>query len=185
MTTPVIYKPNETIEDVRKGPAHILLFAADPLASEVARTLRLHLTADVTVAESQPRCIDALRRGSFHLVLLEESTLDLDPHGAEAIYEAVGTSAAVEVNFGTMRADRIALAAGSALRRRQLDLQRAQAHARIALQHELTACVSGLLLESQLALRQAGPDAVPALHRLVGLAEHVCGQLRGDNQPPL
>lgn len=156
-----------------------LLFAADPLASEAARTLRLQLTADVTVTETQPRCIDALRRGSFDLVLLEESALDLDPLGAEALYEALGTSVAVEVNFGTMRADRVALAAGSALRRRQLDLQRAQAAARSDLQNQLTASVTGLLLESQLALRQAGPDAVPALHRLVDLAGHVCATLRG------
>ena len=156
------------------------MFAADPLGSEAARVLRLHLAADVTVTDSQPRCIDALRRGCFDLLLLEESTLDLDPLGAEAIYEAVGTSVTLEVNFGTMRANRIALAAGAALRRRQLDLQRAQRAARSALQHELTASVSGLLLESQLALRQAGADAVPALHRLVGLAEHVCAQLRED-----
>ena len=156
-----------------------LLFAADPLASEAGRALRFHLAADVTVTETQARCIDALRRDSFDLILLEESALDLDPQGAEALYEALGASAAIEVNFGIMRADRVALAAGSALRRRQLDLQRAQAAAYSALQHQLTASVSGLLLESQLALRQAGPDAVPALHRLVGLAEHVCATLRG------
>jgi threonine dehydrogenase-like Zn-dependent dehydrogenase len=181
----IISRAQQLAEETRRDQPQILLFAAEPLGSEAARALRLHLATEVTVTDSQPRCINALRRGSFDLVLLEESALDLDPLGAEAVYEAVGTSVALEVNFGTMRAERIALAAGSALRRRQLDLERAQGAARSALQHELTASVSGLLLESQLALRQAGADAVPALHRLVGLAEHVCAQLRGNSYPPL
>ena len=159
----------------------ILLFAAQPLALEVAQALGRALTPHVVIVETPALCLEALHRESFDLIVMEETVASLSPGAAEALYEAAGTSVTVEVNFGLMQAERIVLAARSALHRRRLDMRQAQAAAKAALGHELTAALTGLLLESQLALRQVGPGQVPALDRLVGLAEHVCAQLRADD----
>lgn len=159
----------------------VLLFAAEPLASEVAWALRQHVTPHVEIAANKILCSEALRRASFDLVLAEESVALVDPAAADVLYEAAGNAVIVEVNFGMMDAESVVRQTKSALRRRKRDLLVAESAARSAFQRELMVSLTGLLLESQLALRQADAHLAPALNRLVGLAEHVCAQLRGED----
>ncbi len=168
-----------------KGDLAVLLFAAEPLASEVAQFIGKALPSRITVTDNQMHCLEALRDQEFDLVLLEESLTAVDPIAADVLYEAATSAIVVEVNFGLMQADRIVRVTHAALRRRRIDLQQARAAARVDLQHELVAPLTGLLLEAQLAARQVGPGLVPALDRLVGLAEHVCSLLRVDDDRSL
>lgn len=163
----------------------VLLFAAEPLASEVAHFVREALPSRIVISNNQMHCLEALRDQEFDLVLLEESLTAVDPVAADILYEAATSAIIVEVNFGTMQADRIVRVTHAALRRRKVDLRQAKAAARAELQHELIAPLTGLLLEAQLAARQVDPGLVPALERLVGLAEHVCSMLRADDDRPL
>ncbi len=168
-----------------KSDLAVLLFAAEPLASEVAHFFGDALPSRITVTDHQMHCLELLRDQEFDLVLLEESLTAVDPITADVLYDAANSAIVVEVNFGTMQADRIVRVTHAALRRRKVDLRHAKAAARAELQHELIAPLTGLLLEAQLAARQVGPGLVPALDRLVGLAEHVCSLLRVDGEGPL
>lgn len=158
----------------------VLLFAGQPFASRIAACLQQSVTPDVRVAETQSGCLSALHHDTFDLLLLEESVSLFDPQTAAALYDAAGTAVVVELNFGLMQPERVVLATRAALNRRRRDLLTATEAARAALKDDLTVAISGLLLESQLTLRQAGPSPAPALQRLVDLAEHVCAQLRTD-----
>lgn len=157
-------------------PLSVLLFAAQPFASRVAESLRQAITPRVVTVETQALCLQALRHEVSDVLVLETSTSLLDPHAAEALYGAAGTAIVVEVNFGLMQPDRILLAVRSALKRRQQEQARARAAAQQELQRDLSAALTGLLLESQLALYQSGPAHAPALARLVDLAEHLRAQ---------
>ena len=174
-----------TSQTESKGSLAVLLFAAEPLASEVAQFIGDALPSRITVTDNQMQCLEALRDQEFDLVLLEESLTALDLLAADVLYEAATSAIVVEVNFGTMQADRIVGVTHAALRRRKVDLRHAKVAARAELQHELIAPMTGLLLEAQLAARQVDPRLVPALDRLVGLAEHVCSLLRADDDRSL
>lgn len=181
MNTCTVSRSLANASQVGEGEPLILLFAADPLASIVSQELRATVTPRVAVAETQLLCLEALRREPVDLLLLEESLACLNPMTAQTLYEAARATVIVEVNFGLMQAERVALSARAALQRRKLDLMQARVAAKAALQNELIGSLTGLLLEAQLALRQAGPGLAPALERLVDLAEHVSAQLRADD----
>lgn len=156
----------------------ILVLAAEPAAGDVAHALRLQLGASVETASDRRACVQALRRGEFTLLLVEESLTTSDPEAADMLYEAAGTALVVEVNFGISSADRVLRLVRGALARSTQVEARARAGAALALHNELNAALTGLLLESQLALRQASPELAPALQQVVKLAGELRDQLR-------
>jgi hypothetical protein len=159
--------------------SHAILIIAPTLAAEpIADALRIELDAAVEIAPQRRAGLAALRRSEFSLVLLEESLAELDPRGADLLYQNAGSAPVLELNFVISKAPRIVRQVRSALAHRVQDGIKARAAAIVTLQNELNASLSGLLLESQLALRDATPAQEPKLRHLVELAGDLRNRLR-------
>ncbi|MDQ2925993.1 MAG: hypothetical protein M3R43_10630 [Acidobacteriota bacterium] len=151
-------------------PHEILIIAPTPSAEPVAEALRSELGATVDIAPHRRAGLAALRRGEFSVVLLEESLAELDRQGTDVLYQNSGAASVLELNFTLNRAPRIVRQVRSTLAHRAQDEAKARAAAVVALENELGGCLTGLLLESELALQEATPAQEPKLQRLVELA---------------
>lgn len=155
----------------------ILLIAPATTANAVADELRLALDTTVEIASTHRAALGILRRREFGLVLIEEA-LGSDPEITDLLYQSVGGAMIVELNFAISSAPRIVRQARAALSRRAHDQTLARAAAAASLHSELNATLAGLLLESQLALREATPAQAPKLRHLVQLAGDLRERLR-------
>lgn len=159
-------------------PVSVLLLAAGAGASTVELTLHRLLRARVTRAPNLRRCQEALFGDTYDLLLLEEALALENRAALEALSQSAGRALILEVNFGISDVDRVVRQVRSALARRAAEEERIKAEVTVSLRNELNASVTGLLLESQMALRKAGPTLAPSLQRVVALAEALCQQLR-------
>lgn len=156
----------------------LLLVAPDPPAAAVAQVLRRELEARVQIAPHGRAALTALRREDFQLIVLEENLAAAEPDAATAVFAGAGTAPVLEINFGLCGVDRIVRQVRSALQRRAEDEAKARRAVTHSVQNELNASLAGLLLESQLALRGAGPEILPTLQHLIELASELREQLR-------
>jgi len=156
-------------------PSPILLIAPESAAADA---LRRHLDAVVETATNRRAGLAALRRGEYCLVLLDESLAVADAQAADLLYQNAVSAPVLEINFVITGPQRIVRQARAALRRRAHDLSKAREAATAALHSELNASLTGLLLESQLALREASPEQEQKLKHVVELAGKLRNQLR-------
>ena len=157
----------------------VLLVAPEPPAAAVAQALRRELEVRVHIAPYGRSALTALRREDFQLIVLEENLAAAEPDAAAALFAGAGTAPVLEMNFGLCGVDRILRQVRSSLQRRAEDEAKARKAVAHSLQNELNASLAGLLLESQLALRGAGPEILPTLQHLIQLASALREQLRG------
>lgn len=158
--------------------ATILIIAPESAALELSHTLRNDLRAEVFIASHQREALALLRRHEYMLVLLDETLAYNDPAASDLLYQTAGTAMVLEVNFALSGAPRIVRQVRSALLRRTQDQERARLAVLALLQNELNDALAGLLLESQLALRNASPATEPKLRNLVHLADNLRERLR-------
>jgi len=148
----------------------ILIVADESAALVVANVLRRELDLAVEIAPNRRTAVAALRRSEYSLLLLEEGLVTADTETAELLYQKALATPVLELNFGISNAQRVVRQVRAALTRRAHDLAQAREAAAISLQNELKASLTGLLLESQLALREAQPAHSAKLRHLVELA---------------
>ncbi len=156
----------------------ILLVAPEPAALTLARELQTQLNGTSEVTSAVRSAVAALRREQFDLIVLEENLAAADPDATHLLYSGAGATPVLEINFGLCGADRIIRQVRSTLARRAQDEAKARTAASASLHNQLNASLTGLLLESQLALRQAGPELSPALQHVIDLASGIRDQLR-------
>jgi hypothetical protein len=148
----------------------ILIIAKEDIALTVANLLRSELDRAVEIAPSRRAGLAALRRAEYCLVLLDEGLAIANAEITESLYEKALATQILELNFAISNAHRILRQVRAAFTRRAHDQAQAREAAAISLQNELKSSVTGLLLESQLALREAPPSNVAKLRHLVELA---------------
>jgi hypothetical protein len=156
----------------------VLLIAPEATARPIADALRADLRAEVETTPSRRSALASLRRREFEVVLLDESLASAEPAAADLLYQSAGVTPIVELNFAISSASRIVRQTRAALARRSQETIRARAAAAVSLQGELNAALSGILLESEMALRDASPDQAPRLRHLVQLAGDLRERLR-------
>ncbi|QMV18202.1 hypothetical protein GOB94_05475 [Granulicella sp. 5B5] len=156
----------------------ILLVASEIAATPVAAAIRKQLDAEVQIVPSRRSAVALLRRNDFALIILEESLTTADPEAADQLYKAASGALLLEINFVLSNAERIVRHARAALTRRAQDRAQARIAATAALNSELASTLAGLLLQSQLALREAPPAQQPKLRHVVELASDLRDRLR-------
>lgn len=159
-------------------PPSILLIAPDSVVPPIAEALRHDLRAEVETTPSRRAALASLRRNEFALILIDESLATVDSASADLLYQSAGGALIVELNLALSSAARVVRQARAALSRRMQDIAQAQAAAAATLHSELNTTLSGVLLESQLALRDATPEQAPRLRHLVQLATELRDRLR-------
>lgn len=156
----------------------ILIIAPETTALAAADTLRRELDTSVEMATNRRAGLALLRRNEYSIVLLEENLAAADPEATDLLYQNAVSAPVLEVNFVLSTTTRIVRQVRAALARCAHDRAQARAAAATELQSELNASLSGLLLESQLALRSATPEQAPKLRHLVELAGDLRNRLR-------
>jgi hypothetical protein len=156
----------------------LLLIAPDSAAQPIADALRHDLRAAVETTPSRRSALTSLRHHDFALILIDESLATADSASIDLLYQNAGTALVLELNLALSSAARIVRQARSALARRTQDLATAHTTAAAALHSELNSTLAGILLESQLALREAAPAQAPRLRHLVHLAGDLRDRLR-------
>ena len=111
-------------------------------------------------------------------MVVDETLAECDPQAAEIIWERSGLAIPMQINFALAGAARIIREIRAALQRRQREQAAARIAAREDIGGELKNTVTGLLLQSQLALAEEGlPNQIVQKLRIV---EDLAGKLRNQ-----
>ena len=141
-----------------------------------AEVVSKQLGMTVEFASGRREAVDALRHREFAAVVVDETLAECDPEAAEAIWERAGLAIPMQINFALAGASRIIREIRAALQRRLREQAAARRAAREDIDSELKNTVSGLLLQSQLALAERGlPMHIVQKLRMV---EDLAGKLR-------
>ena len=143
------------------------------------------LAMKVEVARSRRAALEAMRHREYLAVVVDQSLAECDPSAADAIWERAGLAIPIQVNFAVSGVGRIIREIRAALHRREREQAMARQAATASIEKELKNTVSGLLLQSQLALSQSGVPAVVAkkLRMVADLAETLRQQLSAPSPP--
>jgi hypothetical protein len=157
----------------------ILMVTGIEGAKNCAEAVGRRLGLDVEVAEGRKAALDILRGREFLAVVMDETLAECDPAAAEAIWEHSGLAIPLQINFALSGAARLVREIRAGLRRREREKMLARRAATEAMETEMKSALTGLLLNSQLALSGNGvPLAVAEKIRVVAeLAGHLRQQL--------
>lgn len=146
----------------------VLIISTMEGAVECARAIGEQVGTKVEVALSRRAGLAALRGAEFGVVVVEESLTEGDPEWADQVWEGAGLAVALQINFAISGHKRLGREVKAALQRRKGEQRSARRVAMQELEDELKTSVTGLLLESELALEE------PALSpRLEGKLKHL------------
>ncbi len=159
---------------------NVLMITTIEGAENCARVIAEQISAKVEVATSRRSGLLALRREEFGVVVVETNLAEADPEWADAVWASAGLAMPVQVNFALSGAARLAREIKAALLRRDGEQAIARRAVAAEMENELKSSVTGLLLESELALREPTVTAAlePKLRHLVELAGILRERLR-------
>ena len=154
----------------------VLMVSGMEGAENCAAVLTKLLGMPCEIAQGRKAAVSALKRSEFSAVVMDEGMVDLDPAGADAVWELAGLAIPVQVNFALSGVQRLAREIRMALNRRERERSLAHDEAAAAIETELKSTVAGLLLHSQLALQDRDIPA-PLAEKLRVVAD-LAGSLR-------
>lgn len=157
------------------SPSGALIITATDGVEEMAATLAQKLGIAVEVAASRAAALRLLQRRSYALVVLDQILADADPQGTELVWRHTGLAIPVQINFALAGSTRLEREMRGALTRRQREQQMAGVAAAAAVDAALKNAVTGILLESRLALEEKGlsPGIESRLRTLAGIANQL------------
>ncbi|MGA7524161.1 MAG: hypothetical protein WBW84_17040 [Acidobacteriaceae bacterium] len=152
----------------------LIITAADGV-EEMAATLAQRLGLTIEVAGTRAGALRLLERRSYALVVLDQILADGDPQGAELVWRHTGLAIPLQINFALAGSTRLEREMRAALARRQREQQMATVAAAAAVDVALKNAVTGILLESRLALEEEGlpPSVESRLRTLAGIANQL------------
>jgi hypothetical protein len=161
-----------------QGTVLMVSAAEDVERCATAVAQQLHLT--VEIAGHRRAALAAVRRGEYSVILVEESLAESDAVWADLLAQNAGFAISMQINFAAIGCARLVREVRSVLVRRDHERLLARQNAVTILQNELKSSVTGLLLQSELALREPSVPAAlaPKLRHLVELAGVIREQLR-------
>ncbi len=158
----------------------VLMISSMDGVERCGTALSRELNLTVRIATSRRTALAAVRREEYSIVVVEQSMVEADPDWADLLWQNAGYALPVQVNFALSGCARLVREVKSVLLRREHEMDLARRAATTALQNELKSSVTGLLLQSELALREPSvpKDLAPKLKQLVELASAIRAQLR-------
>lgn len=158
----------------------VLLVTSIGGAENCAATIGRQLGLAVDLAQNRRTALAALRRREYAVMVLDEGMIEADPAGAEVLWQQAGLAVPVQVNLGISGCNRVLREVRSALQRRERELSLAMRAATRLMEGEMNTTITGLLLQTQLALAEPTLPANVAvkLQQVVELADSLREQLR-------
>jgi signal transduction histidine kinase len=154
----------------------VLVVSALSGAETCAAAIMQQMGLDVEVVAGRREAVETLRAKNYAAVIVEDSLAEGDPRGAEVLWKMAGLAIPMQVNFALTGSARLVRDLRAALARREQEQGAAQRAALRAVEAELRNSISGLLLHTQLALRESGPS--PQLEQRLRLMAELAGNLK-------
>ncbi len=164
--------PDKDSEKQRSVTYHVLLIAGIKNANGCGQEVAERAGVAVEVTTNRRAGLAALRRSSFEIVLVEENLAEGDPGWADQVWQLAGAAITMQVNFAIVSCLRLSREVKAALVRKESERMSARRAVSDEIEADLKRSITGLLLQSELALREPElPDALePKLRRIVELA---------------
>lgn len=165
---------------------NILMVTGIEGAQNCAEVVGAQLGVKVEIAEGRRTALAALRKTEYCVLVVDESVARCDP-AADAIWMHAGLAIPVQVNFALCGAARLVREIRAALHRRAREQALAGRAAAMAIEAELKETLAGLLLHSELAMKDEDVPA-PVAHKLrtvADLAGALCKRLSGPLTRPV
>ena len=154
----------------------VLLVSSVGGAQQCAAAIVQQLEIEVEIVPGRHEAVDALRKDHYAAVIVEESLAEGDPRGADLLWKMAGFAIPMQVNFALTGSTRLVRDLRAALSRRDQEHASAERAAVIAVESELRNTVSGLVLQTQLALQES--QGSPALEKRLRLMAELAGTLK-------
>jgi hypothetical protein len=160
----------------------VLMITSIAGAENCAASLARHLGLPVEIATSRKLGLAALRRREYATVIVDDSIAEGDPAGAELLWKHSGLAVPLQINFALLGCARLGREVKAALARREQEQSLAMRAATSIIENELKSTVTGLLLQSELAL--AEPAVPPHLATKLKMMVELAGTLRRQLERP-
>jgi hypothetical protein len=162
----------------------VLMITAIAGAENCAAALSKQFQVSVEIAAGRKEAVAALRRREYLLMIIDESMIEPDEDGADALFRHAGPAIVLEINFAISGYGRLVRAVRAVLSRRERERELASRVAASAIQSDLRETVAGLLLHSQLALAEGDvpPPLAEKLRVIVELAVSLRQRLDGSTE---
>jgi hypothetical protein len=146
----------------------ILLVTASSRGQECAAALEQGTGHKTRLAGSVQQAVIRLRNTEYEALAIDQSLLEADFRALDTLLNHAGTAVPIYVNLSLHSAQRVVREAQVALRRAEKEKRLALRQVERDLRNQLRSEVTGILLTSELALRNpATPPDVAAKLRLV------------------
>jgi len=157
----------------------ILLVTTSSRGRDYAAAVESGTGQTTRLAGSVPQALAGLQAGDYELLAIDQSLLDTDFRALDTLLNRCGTAMPVYVNLALHSSDRIVRELQVALRRTQEEKLLAERVAGRILRNELRSEITGILLNSELALQQRGlaPEIADKLSSVRELAEKMRSRL--------
>jgi hypothetical protein len=160
----------------------VLMVTSMAGAENCAASLAGMLGQPVEIASSRKFGLSALRRRDYAMVIVDETIAEADPAGADLLWKHSGLAVPLQINFALLGCARLGREVKAALARREQERSLALRAATSTLENDLKSTVTGLLLQSELAL--AEPSVPPQLASKLKLMVELAGTLRRRLEQP-
>jgi CheY-like chemotaxis protein len=157
----------------------ILLVTTSSRARECAAALEQGTGHKTHVASSVPQAVTKMQAAEFDGLAIDQSLLESDFRALDTLLNRCGIAVPLYVNLALHSNERVAREVQVALRRAEKEKLMATRTAEQLLRNQLRSQVTGILLNSELALRQKSisPDVAEKVRSVRELAEKMRSQL--------
>jgi signal transduction histidine kinase len=151
---------------------NVLMITAMANAERWAEALANQLGLKAEVVSTRKAALAALRHREYSVVIADNGMIEGDPDGADLVWKHSGLAVPLEINFAISSGSRLVREVRAALARRAQEHTLALRTASLALESELRSTLTGLLLQSQLALTEPAltPELTDKLKTMAELA---------------
>jgi len=158
----------------------ILLVTTSSRAKECAAALEQGTGHKTHLASSVPQAVSKLQSAEYGGLAIDQSVLESDFRAFETLLNRCGIAMPLHVNLALHSTERVVREVQAALRRGEKEKLVATRAAGQMLRNQLRSEITGILLNSELALRQASisPDVAEKLKSVRDLAEKMRSQLQ-------
>jgi DNA-binding NtrC family response regulator len=157
----------------------ILLVTSSSRAKEYAAAMERGTGHQTQVASTVAQALSKIQVADYELLVIDQALLEADGRALDTLLNRCGTAMPVYVTLALHSSERVAREMQVALRRSQEEKRVAERTAGKLLRNQLRSEVTGILLNSELALRQSGlaPEIAEKILSMRELAEKMRSQL--------
>ena len=149
----------------------ILLVTNSSRAKECVTALETGARRKVNLAHSVSRALAKLQQSEYDALVIDESLVEIDDAAVSTLLEHAGMAMPIYINLGLHRTERLVREVIAGLGRKNAEHLGAKRSAITELQSQLRSDLTGILLASELALRETSipprvADRINSVHRL-------------------